>query len=122
MAADVETLLPHLEARGNDARGTAEKRLADRARIESEEMSRILMEQRTRVLKTLEKTEGNPAQLDFFNIVEERRQVEDNMRYWRKWLAEVDTDLQTEPARIADFYAVKTTRIEPVGIVYLWPA
>lgn len=94
----------------------------DRARIESEEMSRILHEQRTRVLKTLEKTEGDPHQLDFFTIVEERRQVEDNMRYWRKWLTEVETDLETEPTRIAEFYGVKTTRIEPVGIVYLWPA
>jgi SNF2 family DNA or RNA helicase len=122
MAADVETLLPHLEARGNEARDAAAKRLSERARIESEEMSRILQDQRTRVLKTLEKAEGDPAQLDFFNVVEERRQVEDNMRYWRKWLAEVETDLQTEPARIAEFYAVKTTRIEPVGIVYLWPA
>jgi hypothetical protein len=122
MAADVEALLPHLETRGNEAREAAGKRLSERARIESEEMSRILHEQRTRVLKTLEKTEGDPNQLDFFTVVEERRQLEDNMRYWRKWLTEVETDLNTEPARIAEFYDVKTTRIEPVGIVYLWPA
>jgi hypothetical protein len=122
MAADVEALLPHLETRGNEARDAAAKRLSERARIESEEMSRILHEQRSRVLKTLEKTEGDPHQLDFFTVVEERRQVEDNMRYWRKWLTEVETDLKTEPARIAEFYDVKTTRIEPVGIVYLWPA
>ena len=122
MAADVETLLPHLESRSNDARDAADKRLADRARIESEEMSRILESQRNRVLKSLKEKEADPGQLDFFTVVEERRQVEDNMRYWRKWLTEVETDLQTEPARIAEFYDVKTTRIEPVGIVYLWPA
>jgi superfamily II DNA or RNA helicase len=122
MADDVTGLLPHLEARGNDARSAAAKRLAERARIESEEMSRILQEQRNRVLKTLAKTEGDPNQLDLFTVAEERRQVEDNMRYWRKWLTEVDTDLQTEPSRIAEFYEVKTTRIEPVGIVYLWPS
>ena len=68
------------------------------------------------------KTAGDPNQLGFFTVFEERRQVEDNMRYWRKWLTEVETDLKIEPARIAEFYDVKTTRIEPVGIVYLWPA
>ncbi|MGJ8641779.1 MAG: hypothetical protein ACSHX9_00095 [Luteolibacter sp.] len=53
--------------------------------------------------------EGNPGQLELFKL-DELRQVEDDIRYWRKWLAEVDNDLLTEP-----------TRIEPVGIVYLWP-
>jgi superfamily II DNA or RNA helicase len=122
MAADVTALLPHLETLGNEARDAAAKRLSDRARIESEEMTRILEAQRNRVLKTLEKTEGNPDQLELFTVVEERRQVEDNMRYWRKWLSGVEEDLRTEPARIAEFYDVKTTRVEPVGIVYLWPA
>jgi len=121
MAADVTGLLPHLETRGHEARTAAAKRLSDRARIESEEMTRILHEQRVRVVKTLEKTAGDPHQLELFTVPEERRQVEDNMRYWRKWLTEVETDLLTEPARIAEFYDVKTTRIEPVGIVYLWP-
>jgi superfamily II DNA or RNA helicase len=122
MASDVAALLPHLEARGNEARDAAARRLADRARIESEEMTRILEAQRNRVLKTLEKTEGHPDQLELFTVVEERRQLEDNMRYWRKWLAGVEEDLRTEPARIAEFYDVKTIRVEPVGIVYLWPA
>lgn len=121
MAGDVLALLPHLETRGTDACQAAAKRLAERARIESEEMTRILEAQRNRVIKTLREKEADPSQLDFFEKIEERRQVEDNMRYWRKWLEEVDTDLQTEPARIAEFYQVKTTRIEPVGIVYLWP-
>ena len=35
--------------------------------------------------------------------------------------ANVDGDLAREPARIRDFYTVKSHRIEPVGLVYLWP-
>ena len=31
-------------------------------------------------------------------------------------------DLEREPQRIRDFYEVKATRVEPVGLVYLWPA
>ena len=121
MPSDVHELLSPLEARGNDARTAAEKRLADRARIESEEMTRVLDAQRNRVLKSLREKEKDPDQLTFFDKIEERRQVEDNMRYWRKWLEGVEQELRTEPQRIADFYKVKTTRVEPVGIVYLWP-
>jgi len=29
--------------------------------------------------------------------------------------------LQTEPDRIRELYKVKARRIEPVGLVYLWP-
>ena len=32
-----------------------------------------------------------------------------------------EQDLANEPDRIRDFYAVRAQRIEPVGLVYLWP-
>lgn len=122
MATDVEALLPHLEQRGTAAREAAESRLADRARIESEAMTRILEAQRKRVLATLQKHE-DPNQPLLFDLeaADEKKQLEENMRYWRKWLEGVDLELEREPARIREFYQVKTTRIEPVGLVYLWP-
>jgi hypothetical protein len=33
----------------------------------------------------------------------------------------VDADLVKEPQRVADFYRVKSFRLEPVGLAYLWP-
>jgi hypothetical protein len=33
----------------------------------------------------------------------------------------IEQELKTEPQRIADLYQVKATRIEPVGLIYLWP-
>ena len=33
----------------------------------------------------------------------------------------VGRDLKEEPERIRDFYKVRATRVEPVGLVYLWP-
>ena len=47
--------------------------------------------------------------------------MESNMRSWERRLAQFDRDLESEPGRIADFYEVHATRIEPVGLVYLWP-
>ena len=51
----------------------------------------------------------------------ERRQLEDNKKYWAKRLESLEVELKTEPDRIREVYSVKATRIEPVGIVYLWP-
>ena len=52
---------------------------------------------------------------------EERRQLEANKRYWARRLAMLDEELRTEPDRIRAVYEVKATRMEPVGVVYLWP-
>ena len=35
---------------------------------------------------------------------------------------EFDREIEQEPARVQAFYALQATRVEPVGIVYLWPA
>ena len=52
---------------------------------------------------------------------EERRQLEQNMKSWERRLVEFDEQLEGEPQRLVDFYAVKARRVEPVGLVYLWP-
>jgi hypothetical protein len=38
-----------------------------------------------------------------------------------KRLEAFDAELRTEPDRIREIYAVRARRIEPVGVVYLWP-
>lgn len=52
---------------------------------------------------------------------EEKRQLEADVRSWRIRLVQFDRDLEVEPDRIREFYEVKAKRIEPVGLVYLWP-
>ena len=52
---------------------------------------------------------------------DEKRQLESNIRWWRTRLEQFDRDLETEPQRIREFYEVKARRVEPVGLVYLWP-
>jgi hypothetical protein len=43
------------------------------------------------------------------------------MSAWRIRLEQFDRDLDQEPQRIIDFYEVRAQRVEPVGLVYLWP-
>ncbi len=116
---DVEALLPHLQERGERARRDTEAALNDRGRSEADAMRRILEDQRERILAAL----GRPdLQLTLPGIEEaERRQRESNRRYWQRWIDNVEGDLEREPARIMNFYQVKSCRVEPVGVAYLWP-
>ena len=43
------------------------------------------------------------------------------MSAWRIRLKQFDRDLEEEPKRIRKFYKVRAKRVEPVGLVYLWP-
>jgi hypothetical protein len=51
----------------------------------------------------------------------EQRQRKDERTHWSRRLDELPKELETEPARIQANYAVKASRLEPVGLVYLWP-
>jgi len=117
---DIGELLPHLQERGQALRQEAERALAERGRSEAEAMRNILLDQRKRIRAELDRTEGYQPTL--FDTQEERRQFESNRRYWQRWVENVKGDLEREPARILNFYRVNSYRIEPVGIVYLYPA
>ncbi|MCE2459450.1 MAG: hypothetical protein J4F38_01540 [Pseudomonadales bacterium] len=51
----------------------------------------------------------------------EVRQLASEMSHWEKRVVQFDRDLREEPDRIRDFYKVRAQRVEPVGLVYLWP-
>ena len=116
---DVRELLPHLEARGAEYAKDAITKLEGRAATESQAMLNILEAQKKQLSETIAKNE-NIEQLHLFNE-EEHRQLESNRRYWAKRLIELGGEIKTEPDRIRALYQVRAQRIEPVGLVYLWP-
>ena len=123
---DIKELLPHLEVRGAEDRKDAETKLAERGRIESQGMRKVLEEQRVRVRNEFGKEIPAQLRLDLQGEESkqqqlERRQYESNRRYWQRWLEGADRDLRDEPIRIESFYQVASARLEPVGLAYLWP-
>ena len=69
-----------------------------------------------------EQTAGTPTgQNTIALLCEEKRQLESDMRSWHVRLQQFDQDLEQEPDRVREFYQVRAKRIEPVGLVYLWP-
>ena len=123
-AKDIQELLPHLQTRGEEYAADAEKKLAARGVAESHAMREILETQRKHLSETIKRiSKLNPDQLrfDFGDEEDELLQLDANKRYWTKRLEELREELKTEPDRIASIYEVQAKRIEPVGLVYLWP-
>ena len=116
---DVRNLLPHLEARGAEYAKDAITKLERRADAESKAMREILESQKKHLSETVAKSD-KIDQLHLFNE-QEQRQLDSNRRYWAKRLSELDGEMKTEPGRIRSLYEVRAQRVEPVGLVYLWP-
>ena len=119
-ARDVEELRPRLEARARETADGAARRLAERGAREARDLRRVLVEQRARVEAELAKHErADQLALDF--SPDERRELQANMAAWRRRLDRFAEDAAREPARVEAFYRVQARRVEPVGLVYLWP-
>jgi len=121
---DIQQLLPHLTARCEEAASDAERRLAQRGEAEAAAMREILETQQKHIsetVKRISKLDQRQMRLDYGDDEDELAQVEANKRYWAKRLEEIKSELKEEPERIRGLYAVRARRIEPVGLVYLWP-
>ena len=118
---DVEELLPQLEPRADEIAELAMRRLRERGEREARDLDVTLRRQRERIVEELDRHEGQYAQITLDFDDDERRQLQTNMRYWRTRLDQFDRDLKQEPGRMRAFYEVQAKRVEPVGLVYLWP-
>jgi len=118
---DVEELLPQLEPRAEEIAKLASDMLGKRGEREEKDLRETLARQRERVHAELVRHEGEFRQLTLDFGDDEMRQLESDMRSWRSRLEQFDRDLEREPGRVREFYEVRAKRVEPVGLVYLWP-
>jgi hypothetical protein len=119
---DVQELLPFLQTRGEEYAVDAVKLLAARADAEAKAMRQILETQKKHISKTV--TDHKQMEIPLFAMGDDEnevRQYEANKRYWDKRLTMLEKELNSEPERIREIYQVKAKRIEPVGLVFLWP-
>ncbi len=114
---DVADLLPHLHARAAMVTASAKEILANRGRQEAEAMRAIIENQRKRILARKE----DVAQLTLGFDKMELQQLEEERKGWDERLAAIGHEVEEEPARIMKSYEVQAHRVEPIGVVYLWP-
>ena len=113
---DLEELLPLLIQRGDSAGRQAEDELGKRAVKEAADLVKVLVTQRTRI----QTHHDTPQQELNFNELE-RRQEAAERAFWVTRLRTIEDEMISEPARIARAYQVQARRLDPLGLVYLWP-
>ena len=99
-------------------RGEVAAELAVRGTTEAEDLRHLLLEQRTRIAEADATPED--LQLSLFGDDEAKQRRQDR-QHWRRKIAELDDQMDREPARVRDGYAVRADRVEIVGLLYLWP-
>ena len=127
-AQDIEELKPQLEPRAAAHAQAAEGQLRQRGEREERDLHDTLTEHRDRVRAELARHKSDYTQLivefetdDARQLQLDTEQLQANMRHWEQRLGQFDEDLQREPQRVREFYEVRVRRVEPVGLVYLWP-
>ena len=94
--------------------------LLKRGDDEAKSMREILESQKKRISETVRKRADESQTFLKFDD-DESRQLEADKRHWARRLTALDSEIVSEPARIREIYQVKAQRIEPIGLVYLWP-
>ena len=116
---DAEDLAPELARRAEAARADAEGKLAARGEEEAASLRNLLLAQRDRILQQEQQVEA-PQQMDLF-AEDERKQLRLDRASRQKRLSEIDDEIEKEPPRVRQGYQIMAHRLEPVGLVYLWP-
>ena len=118
---DIDELLSQLQPQAEELAMAAMNKLRCRGQEEAANLRATLEHQRDHIRAELDRHERQPAQLTLGFDAEEKRQLQANMNAWRRRLEQFDSDLAREPERIRAFYEVRAQRVEPVGLIYLWP-
>jgi hypothetical protein len=118
---DAGTGKPPSSSRQDRATGPTKAVLGTRGRQEAEAMRRIIEDQRKRILARKEEVKQNEAQMTLGFDKMELQQMEEERKDWDKRLTAIGREVDEEPARILKSYEVQAHRVEPIGVVYLWP-
>ena len=114
---DIRDLKPHLQRRADGLIERVKAQLAARAEAESDSMRALLERQHARIVGAVRESRQMAIGFD----AAERRQHEADRRAWDRRLKQIEEELESEPRRIAETWTVRAVRVDPVGIVYLWP-
>ncbi len=104
------------DARSRDA----ENQLTARGAAESAALSEILETQRASIVAEIERRENEP-QLALTFDKREKDQFDDETEHMKERLVALEREAKEEPPKIQALYKVALRRLEPIGLVVLWP-
>jgi hypothetical protein len=113
-------LWPALREEADGRVHDAERKLTARGLKEAADLRRILETQKQAIRKTLgdqQQTRIEWTEAERF----QREQFERDRQWMERRLADIDREIAHEPEQLRGLYRVVLPRLEPVGMVYLWP-
>ncbi|WP_437303789.1 DISARM system SNF2-like helicase DrmD [Sorangium sp. So ce388] len=114
-------LWPHIRDEADALAHDAERMLGQRGAEESEAMRKILVAQRAAIHDEI----ARRAQMTFDDLQNFDKREEEQLRKERQHMDErlsrIDEETEREPRQIEALYRVALRRLEPVGLVVLWP-
>ncbi|WP_322963946.1 DISARM system SNF2-like helicase DrmD [Sphingomonas fuzhouensis] len=115
---DVTDLRPVLEARAAARVEKVAAELTRRAEAEARGLETLLRQRIARILRERGEDDG---QLALLLDPQEARQRAADRRSWDRAATRLDDELVREPERLRAAARIHATRLEPIGLVYLWP-
>jgi SNF2 family DNA or RNA helicase len=117
-ASDVADLRPVLETRAAARADRAAAELDKRGANEARSLETLLQGQIDRIRREQGRDD---RQLTLSLDETEARQRAADRRSWERAVTRLDDELVREPERLRRSFDIRARRVEPVGIVYLWP-
>ncbi|MBN1654424.1 MAG: DISARM system SNF2-like helicase DrmD [Deltaproteobacteria bacterium] len=119
-AEDFRVLWEHVREEADSLAHEAVQKLKSRGAAEAEALRGILLSQQELIQ---DKLSGTQLELSFDQSKEREqlRQYQDERKWMEQRLKHIENELESEPAEIEALYKVSVRRLEPVGLVYLWP-
>lgn len=115
---DFAALWAHIQDEAEARAHAASQKLTARSHEEAVALRTILTTQRDAIARAL-----RGRQLDLFEELnpDEQKQWQNDKQHMEGRLAAIEREIESEPAAIEALYQVSLQRLEPVGLVYLWP-
>ncbi len=119
---DFSTLWSHVKVEAEARRHLAEEKLKARGLHEAEQLRQILVRQRQAIHQRMA-----GVQLDLFGEAKaeldrkQQKQFADDRKHMERRAKEMEIELDREPALVERGYHPTLHRLQPIGLVYLWP-
>jgi hypothetical protein len=110
----------HIQDEADSAAHDAERKLVQRGTEEAEALRGILTAQREGIAAEIAKR----SQLSFADLDLDKREHEQwtkEKQYMNERLVAIEGELEREPKQLEALYEIALRRLEPVGLVFLWP-
>ncbi len=113
---DFAALWPAVKAEAESKAHEAKQKLTARGEQEAQALRRIIEAQRHRI------QQAQQLKLNFDHpTADEVEQLKSERKHMKDRLDAIAAELDSEPAELKSLYEVALQRLEPVGLVYLWP-